>query len=483
MQKSIKKNYIYNLLYQILTVLTPLITSPYIARVLGADNIGTASYIGSIVSYFVLVASLGISSFAKREVSYYQDNRKERTRVFWEANILQVITASFCLAAYLIFALLQKNRILYLIGAISIINIIFDVGWLYSGMEEFGKLLLRNTIFKIVHVGYIFVFIKGKDDLPLYMLESAFGLISSMALWPGLPKIVGRPVWRELRPFRHMGVILSLFIPTIAIEVYTVLDKTMIGLITHNAFENGYYEQAIRISRMMLNVITALGMVMIPRIGKLYFKNDIEQVHKYMYRSYRFVWFLGIPMCFGLLMTAGNFIPWFLGPGYDKVVSLNGILAFLILAIGIGNVTGAQYLVPTRRQNMFTLSVVIGATVNFGCNLVLIYFFQSTGAAIASVLAEASVAVTQLIIVRKELSPRKILKASTHYFIAGALMVVVLMPFKLTFSPSIIHTLIMIFVGAAVYFLTLLIMKDDFFISNVQSMLRKIQRKKRFEKQ
>lgn len=481
MKKSIKKNYVYNVFYRILTLLTPLITSPYIARVLGPDNIGKASYIGSITSYFVLFASLGIATFARREVSYLQDDRKARTKIFWEVNILQATTALICLAAYVCFALFQENRILYLISAIGIINIIFDVSWLYSGMEEFGSLVFRNTIFKVIHIAYIFLFVKGRDDLVWYMLESAFSLISSMALWPRLPKMVGRPHFRELRPFRHMKVIISLFIPTIAIQIYTVLDKTMIGMITHNSFENGYYEQALRISKMTLGIITALGAVMVPRIGQLFYKKDTEQVKKYMYRSYRFVWFLGIPLCLGIIMTAGNFIPWFLGDGYDEVVNLSAILSLLILAIGINNVTGVQYLIPTQRQNTFTATVVAGAVVNFVCNMFLIYFFQSTGAAIASVLAETTIAVVQLVIVRKELSPWKVIKSGTHYFIAGALMVAALLPLKIVLKPSIINTAIMIVSGAVVYFLALLVMKDDFFMSNVQSTLNNIRRK--FKKQ
>ena len=474
MKKSIKKNYIYNVFYQILTLLTPLITSPYIARVLGPDNIGKASFIGSITSYFVLFASLGIATFASREISYLQDDRKARTKIFWEVNILQATTASICLAAYIFFALFQENRILYLISAIGILNIIFDVSWLYSGMEEFGSLVLRSTIFKVIHIVYIFTFVRTKDDLVLYMLESAFGLIGSMSLWFKLPKMVGRPVWRELHPFRHMGVILSLFVPAIAVQIYTVLDKTMIGVITHNSFENGYYEQAMRISKMTLGLVTALGGVMVPRIGQLFYKNDIEQVRKYMYRSYRFVWFLGIPLCLGIIMTAGNFIPWFLGDGYDEVVTLSAILSFLILAIGISNVTGVQYLVPTQRQNMLTISVVTGAVINFVCNMFLIRFFQSTGAAIASVVAEVSVSIVQLVIVRKELSSWKILKSGTHYFIAGAIMVVVLFPLKIWLAPSVINTFAMIFSGAAVYFLALFIMKDEFFISNVKNLLQSV---------
>lgn len=175
----------------------------------------------------------------------------------------------------------------------------------------------------------------------------------------------------------HLKVVWSLFIPAIAIQVYTVLDKTMIGFIADSAFENRYYEQAIKISKMLLSLVTALGAVMAPRIGYLFENGSKKEIQMYMYRGYRFVWFMGIPMCFGIILIAGNFVPWFFGSGYDKVVPLLQILSLLIPVIGISNVTGAQYLIPTKKQRIFTFSVVAGAVINFCLNMVLIYLFQS----------------------------------------------------------------------------------------------------------
>ena len=172
----------------------------------------------------------------------------------------------------------------------------------------------------------------------------------------------------------------------------------MIGMITKDAYENGYYEQALKISKLVLTVVTSLGTVMIPRIGYHYSKGDTEMVKTYMYRAYRFVWLCGIPLTLGLIAVSSNFVPWFFGSGYEKVVSLLGVLSMLILAIGINNVTGMQYLIPTERQTLFTITVIIGAVANFVLNFVLIRFLQSLGAAIASVVAETTIAVIQIYI-------------------------------------------------------------------------------------
>ncbi len=473
--KSIKKNYIYNLAYQILLVLTPLITTPYVSRILGADGVGTISYAESIVSYFVLFATLGISIFGQREISYVQDDREKRSAIFWETKALQVITSAVALTFYIVLAMSQKNTLLYLVFAFRILEVLVDVVWLMQGMEEFGIVVARNFIFKFIGVLYIFLQVKTKDDLIKYVFGYAFFLfLSSLSLWIYVPKFVGRPNLREIRPFRNIKVVLSLFVPTIAIQVYTVLDKTMIGFITRDAFENGYYEQAIKISKLVMMVVTALGTVMIPRIGYHFGRGETEKVEYYMYRGYRFVWFLGIPLCFGLIGTAPNFVPWFFGDGFQKVIPLLRILSFLILAIGISNVTGMQYLVPTKREHLLTLTVVIGAVVNFLCNLVLIYYFQSMGAAVASLTAETTISLVQIFLVRKELSFWKIMRSSLTYLVAGGVMLTSLIIMSMKLTPSVLHTGIMIAAGGCLYFLTLLVIRDSFFLENLKSGVGKI---------
>ena len=251
----------------------------------------------------------------------------------------------------------------------------------------------------------------------------------------------------------------------------------MIGIITQDSFENGYYEQALKLSKMVLTVVTALGTVMIPRIGSYFKEGNKNKIRDLMYRGYQFVWFLGIPLCFGLVMVSSNFVPWFFGDGYDKVADLLKVLAFLILAIGINNVTGMQYLIPTGREKLFTITVLIGAGVNFCLNAVLIYFCQSVGAAIASVVAESTIAVVQIIMVRKELSPWEIVRRGKNYYVAGAVMVGALAVLNHYLTSGIFNTVIIVVVGACSYFAVLLILRDQFFMTNVSNVLMKMREK------
>lgn len=463
------------MLYQVLILLTPLLTAPYLSRVLGAEGIGEVSYVASVASYFLLVAGLGINTYGQREIAYLQDDRKARTQAFWEIKTVSFLVTLAVILIYLPFCLLQENTAIYLVYILSLVATVLDISWMYQGMEEFGTIVLRNSLLKLAEVSFIFLFVKDRSDLLLYVLGiTLINFFAHGSLWLGIGKIVGKPVWKELQPLRRVAPILSLFIPTIAIQVYTVLDKTMIGLITQSDAENGYYEQAMKLSKMVLMLVTALGTVMIPRISYHFEKNDTETVRSYMYRGYRFVWILGIPLCFGLIGVAPSLVPWFFGPGYEKVIPLLQILSPLILAIGISNVTGMQYLIPTKRQDTFTLSVVIGAVVNFLANLILIYYFQSIGAAIASVLAETVIAVVQIVVVRKELSPWHIVKDSWRYWIAGGAMLAVVCLLGNAMTPTILTTMLQVVAGAAVYFVLLLILRDDFLLLNAKQVFYKL---------
>ncbi len=475
-KKSAKKNYFFNVSYQVLTLITPLIAAPYLARVLQPDGVGRISFAESIVSYFSLVAVMGIGIYGQREISYVQDSLEKRSEVFWNTKMMGFCTSGLVIIIYLVFTLSQKeNASIYLILTLNLIANFFDITWFFQGMEDFAKTVTRNAIFKVIQVVCVFSFVKRKEDILIYVLNMGLTVaLGNISLWAYLPRYITWIPLSKLRPFKDFKVMWSLFIPTIAMQIYTVLDKTMIGIITDNSYENGYYEQALKISKMLLSLVTALGTVMVPRIGYLFNKGYKEDIKRYMYRGYKFVWFLGIPLCFGVIMSSANFVPWFLGAGYDKVIPLLQILSLLILAIGINNVTGIQYLIPTKKQNIFTMTVIIGAVTNFCLNMVLIYFFKSIGAAIASVTAESVIAVVQLIIVRRELSPVQVLKEGIHYFIAGIIMVFVLIPITKFLTPSIFHSIVIALSGAIVYLGILLLEKDEFLISNIKMIWNKL---------
>lgn len=463
MDSGIKKNYIFNVFNQVLTLVIPFITAPYLSRVLEADGIGLYSYYDSLVSYFVLFASLGLALYGQREVSYWQRDRKERSKAFWEVFILGLLSTSISFVAYGCFIAGRENKTLLLVLSLNIVSCSVDISWFFQGMENFKLVSIRNLVFKILNVAYVFIFVKNKMDLQMYALGvCGFSFLNGISLWFSLSKYVSFIPLKELRPFKRLPAVISLFVPTIAIQIYTVLDKTMIGVITNDAFQNGYYEQAVKIVRMVLALVTSLGTVVMSRTSLYYSNNETNKLKEVLLESYRFVWFLSIPLGFGLSIVSSNFIPWFYGPGYEDSIPLLQILSFLIIVIGVSNVTGIQYLIPVGKQWQYTLSVVTGACLNLALNSLLIPKYLAFGAAVASLAAEVSVSITQLLIVRKDLPIGRIVGSSWKYLVSGIIMFVVVRLEGTFFEPSAWNTAVMVFSGMTVYFLALLVLRDGF---------------------
>ena len=481
MKNSVLRNYIYNLSYQILTLITPFITTPYLSRVLGPDGIGLYSYTTSIVSYFILLASMGVSDYAQREIAYHQNDRYIQSRTFFEVlGIRNVLVVISLVSYYLFLTQVESDHTIYWIQAINIIAVLFDITWFFQGLEEFGKIVARNFLVRIVNIVAIFVFIHNPSDLNLYIFLIGFmNVVSGLSIWLYLPKYLVHVERKDIRPFRNFLIIIQLFLPQIAIQIYTVLDKTMIGVITASPAQNGYYEQAEKIVKMTLMVVTSLGTVMIPRIASSYANGDIAMIRHYIMRSYRFVWLVALPMMFGLIGIIDQVIPWFFGPGYGPVGILVKVFSGLLLAIGINNVTGVQFLIPINKQNIFTLTVLIGAVLNFVLNLVLIPIFMSLGAAIASVTAETVIALVQFHFVKEYFSLIDVLSISIKYFLCSLIMFFVLeiVRFLMGYPSSILSTMSLVLIGCIIYGILLFIWKDSFFLETMEKILGKVRAK------
>lgn len=470
-KKSIGKNYFYNLLYEVLTVLVPLVTTPYVSRVIGAEGIGTYSFTYSIATYFALFAALGTTVYARREIAYTQDDREKRSIIFWEVLIFRMVTSLISLCLYMLYVWQSSYKEIGVIQGFYIIAVIFDITWFFQGMENFGTVVLRNTVIKLVNVAFIFLFVKSENDLLIYIFGLAFlPLVGNVVTWSCVKKFVQPVPLNLLKPFRHIKGAIALFVPTIASQVYLLLDKTMIGIFTVGNVENGYYEQAQKIVKICWMFVTTFASVMSPRVAYVFAKRDKKQLREYMKNSFSVIWFLSLPIAFGLLAISEPLVPWFFGEGYDKVAVLLSTFCWIVIPIGISSVTGSQYLVSTKRQAAYTISILIGAGVNFCMNMVLIPKTYSEGAALASVTAEVVIALVQVVyltILKKELSLGDVFLTAKHYAIAAVIMyaVVSLIAGKQESSP--ISTMIQIIVGALVYIAVLGFMRDDLLASAV----------------
>ena len=459
------KNYLYNASYQLLLIILPIITTPYVSRVLGADGVGTYSYTNSITQYFILFGCIGLNLYGQREIAYYQNDVRKRNRTFFELVFLRAITISISLIIfYLTMVQFSKYSSIFLIQTLDIIASIFDISWFFQGIEDFKRTVLRNFLVRLLCVTLIFIFVKSPADLPLYVLcYSGTLFLGNISLWLYMPKYVNKNDINGLNIKKHIRPAVMLFLPQIATSLYTYLDKTMIGYITDNTAEVAYYEQSQTIVKTVMTVITSLGTAMMPRIANLFKTNQYEEIKKYMNASIKFVLLLAIPFTFGIMGIAKGFVPWFFGEGYEKVVPNMMVIAPVIIFIGMSTITGTQYLLPLGRQKEYTLSVIAGAVINFILNIIFISIFGSIGAAIGTLIAEFAVMGFQLYFIRKEFSLLGIFKQAIKYTLFGLIMFIVVILLSNILSVFIVSTFVEIFVGVIVYGLLLLISKDSIF--------------------
>lgn len=474
-QKSITQNYIYNLAYQIIVLILPLITTPYISRVLGAENIGIYSYTLSISTYFVLFGTLGTAIYGQRQIAYEQGKTGKYSKTFWEIVILRYIAMIISMGIfYFTFVRGKQYQMYYKILLLELLANCFDVSWFFQGLEEFKKVVKRNVIVKLVSIICIFTFVKSQNDLAKYYFIYVLSiLIGNLSIWIYLPKYLEKINIKQIKVLQHIKPTIILFLPQIAVQIYTVLDKTMIGTIVLNKTEVGYYEQSQKIVKVLLTVVTALGTVMLPRIANTFINGEKEKMKNYMNKSFSFIFLLSFPMIFGVIAVADSFVPVFFGAGYDKVSKLMAIISPIILLIGMSGTIGTQYLLPTKRQKEYSISVIAGAIVNFTMNLCLIGKFGATGASIATVIAEFIVTSIQIFFIRKEFNVKDIIKMSLNYLISSFIMFLICVTVDKFISNDVYSVIIQICIGVFVYGVCLLILKDKL----VLEILNKVKRK------
>ena len=502
-KKSIAKNYIYNMVYQVLTLILPLITTPYLSRVLGAEGNGIYSYTYAIVTYFILFGSLGVALYGQREIAYAQEYPEKRKKIFIEIVIFRFIT--IFIASIFYFFLFVKGaeyQIYYQILMLELIAAAFDISWFFQGLEEFKKTVIRNVLVRLCSVSLVFLLVKTREDLTKFtLIYSLADLIGNLSLWLYLPKYFNGIKIENINVKQHLPHIVLLFIPQIANQIYKILDTTMIGWLITDKSETGYYEQGHKVIRLLLTVVNSLGVVMIPRMANAFANNDKKQIKSYIKMSFNFTFFLSFPIMLGIISVSKNFVPVFFGPGYEKVNSIIYILSPMVLLMGLANVLGTQYLLPLKKQKEYTFSVTIGVVVNFILNYVLITMYQSIGAAIATVLSQIVVDILQYNHVKKEVTLKELLNLCSKYVVSAIVMFILCLGVKYILNINsvtqiifnlasnielnkqylfnIISIILQVGIGAISYMVMLIILKDEYIYKFIDKIKSRFFKKKR----
>lgn len=455
MMNSIKKNFIYNSLYQILIMFIPLITTPYISRVLGANGIGTYSYAYSIASYFVLFIMLGINNYGNRTIARIRDDNDELSKSFWSIYAMQFFLGIIVNIFYVLYVFKISNDIYVSLSMFFyVLSATFDINWLFFGLEKFKMTVIRNTVIKIVTTICIFLFVKTSNDIIIYCLIMTIGMLfSQIVLWPYVLKNIKlyRPNFCDVK--KHIKPNLVLFITVIAVSLFNIMDKIMLGLMT-SKIEVGFYDSSQKIIAIPTALITSLGTVMLPRMSNMVEKDE-KQSNKLIYISIIFAMFLSTSMCFGIMGVSREFVPVFYGKGYEKCIILFLILLPTCLFLAFANVIRTQYLLPHQMDRAYVVSAILGATVNVIGNLIMIPKYGSIGASISTLLAEAVVCFYQSNSVKKYQPILFYITKSIPFLVSGITMFICLFIVSLDFS-NVISLAIKIIMGACIYFIILI---------------------------
>lgn len=480
MDSKLKKNYVYNLLSQLLTIIIPVITTPYVSRVLGAKAIGDFGYATGIVSYFCMIAMLGTANYAQREIARRHESKNEVSCVFFEILSIRIIMTLFVFICYLFFLNLpswRHYRTLFSVQVISFVAWGFDISWLFQGLEQFKVTAIRNSIVKIVSTILILSLVKRESDLVLYTIIYCLSdLIGNITMWPSLKGNINKVCFSKLKLLRHFQGVWELFIPNIALQLYTVFDKTMLGSLV-DTLQVGYYSQAEKIIKIILVAISSLFTVLLPRFSYLSDQHGDVEANSYFVSAVKYTYFIAIPLTIGCIWVSDYFVPVFFGPGYNEVSPLMKILAILFIIMSIEKLLGT-ILIAYSKQNIYTTSVVAASIVNIILNLMFILVFQldAIGVAIASVIAEFVAMLIQLFNLPTCFHKYSVLMVSKNYIIAGVGMALALMLINIVPMGGVGHLAVSILLGAAIYFSILIIIKDNMVVNVLKNFMTKLRR-------
>jgi O-antigen/teichoic acid export membrane protein len=399
---SLKKNVAYNTVLTVSNVAFPIVTTPYVSRILGVENIGIVNFATTYASYFALFVALGIPMYGMREIAKQNNSPEGRNRVFSELFVINVLSAILFSLGYLItiFSVpaLSHDREFLLITGISVLSVPFNVDWFFSGREKFKLVTLRTLAAKIIAVGGLFIFVRTREDIiPYLILTVAANLSSQIWNFGYMLKTEVKLRLKQLQIKRHLNAVLVLFASNIAISVYTMLSTLILGFMSDYT-QVGYYTSAIKVSKMILPIVTAMSPVMIARINTVKGEKDSQsEILRLLNSSFGYMMMLAVPATVGLIMIAPRFVPLFFGEEFIPATASLQILSLLIIIIGISNLFGWQILFAAGYEKKILKTTLFGSISNICLNILFIHQSGAFGASIAYVITEIIVMIMVII--------------------------------------------------------------------------------------
>lgn len=477
--KTLKFNFVMNMILTVSNFLFPLITFPYVSRVLNPIGTGKVAFAYSIVSYFTIFAAFGVANYGIRACAQVRDNKDKLSKTVQEIMAINVV---LMICIYIIYFLginyipeLKAEKDLFLISGLNILFTIIGVEWLYKGVEQYFYITIRSIIFKAIAFVLIFVYVKSPDDYTMYAFIIIFATVGSGVVnLFNLKKIIYLKKYKNYSFIKHIKPMTTFFIITIAVAFYVYVNVAMLGFIKGNQ-EVGYYNAAYRIKDVMVSIITALGAVLLPRLS-YYVENGMhDEFNNIIRKSMRFIFISSLPLVIFCILFARDAVLILAGPAYTNSIVPLQILSIIIFVVGVSNLTGIQMLIPLRKEKYLCYSVVIAALISISINFALMPKLGAVGTAISVVVAELSILSFQVFVLRKYFKilfgDLNIIKVTIALLIASALS------FCLHFLPNLDDFLSFIIRASAFficYLMVLLIMKESFTTSTLKTISAKL---------
>lgn len=479
MSKSLKLNAFFNVVRNVLRLIFPLITFPYVSRVLMPEGIGKVNFANSIVMYFYTIASLGIGSYGIREAAKIRNDRlslAKFTKEMLSINMVSTLVSYILLAASLVFVKkFESYRILIIVNSSSIILNTIGFEWLYSALEEYGYITLRSIIFQIISLALTFILVRNSDDVVNYALVSVISNVgSNVCNLIHARRYLDLKTKVKLEIKKHLKPIFLLFFSSIAITVFSILDTSMVGFIKDDV-EVGYYTSASKIIRMIRDLFPAISTVMFARVSYYVGTKETQKIKEVTGQIFNLFYALSIPICMGFILLMKPILLLMCGSEFLPAVAVGQVMAPLVILSSISGYLSGAVLISFGREKIYMYVEVGAALLDIVLNFAFIPKYGALGAGIATLITELVMFIVFHISVKNEISGVKIKKALVQYIISSVIMaLVVYMEIKyLTLSP-ILQILLGAVSGALIYFVILVIMKNEFLQNSLNNLKLKI---------
>jgi O-antigen/teichoic acid export membrane protein len=480
--KSTKHNFIYSIVLTISNLLFPLLSFPYVSRVIGPEGIGKVQFLVTFSQYFVLVAALGIPIYGIREVAKLSGDKKKISKLFSELFFINLITSIILTTSYIVIVFsidrFSEEKDLYLISGLLIVLGFTSIDWLYNGLEEFKFITIRSVLIKLISLAGLYVFVISKEDVLNYLILTIFSTVGNN-IWNILSlrnKVAIQ--FSDINLKKHLPILLTLFSTSIATSIYTVMDTIILGLLTNNTTV-GFYTAAIKLNKIAIPLVVSLGVVLFPKISRSISENNFVETQNLVNKSFHFVCLIGVPISVGLFIFAPEILFFFSGSEFIPATVTMQIASPIVFFIGLGHVFGLQILIPSHKEKYYLLATILGMFISLGCNFLFIVMFQDKGAAIATLIGELAVSYLSYYFVVKKLKYQFYWMNLVKATISSLTFIPIAYFARLVFiGMSFIELSVMLIMSVIIYFIfQLFLFKDSILIEILGVINNKINRK------